>query len=121
MQTLSQLPEEGQRDIARSLGYMGKKVGFPAFLQSNPSAAKEYQDIEEAFRRNQMFAQERKMSMAEGGMYMGRFDQRQGTEGVGSFVPPPRQSFQEGGTPVQTYLQVLRYKQLVLFLLHNKI
>ena len=45
MQTLSQLPEEGQRDIARSLGYMGKKVGFPAFLQSNPSAAKEYQDI----------------------------------------------------------------------------
>jgi hypothetical protein len=36
--------------------------------------------------------------MAEGGMYMGRFDQRQGTEGVGSFVPPPRQSFQQGGT-----------------------
>ncbi len=103
MQTLSQLPEEGQKDIARSLGYMGKKVGFPAFLQSNPSAAKEYQDIEEAFRRNQMFAQERKMSMAEGGMYMGRFDQRQGTEGIGSFVAPPRQSFQQGGTtPVAT-------------------
>jgi len=103
MQTLSQLPEEGQKDIARSLGYMGKKVGFPAFLQANPKAAKEYQDIEDAFRRNQMFAQERRMSMAEGGMYMGRFDQRQGTEGVGSFVPPPRQSFQQGGTtPVST-------------------
>ena len=103
MQTLSQLPEEGQKDIARSLGYMGKKVGFPAFLQANPKAAKEYQDLEDAFRRNQMFAQERRMSMAEGGMYMGRFDQRQGTEGVGSFVPPPRQSFQQGGTtPVST-------------------
>ena len=75
MQTLSQLPEEGQKDIARSLGYMGKKVGFPAFLQANPKAAKEYQDLEDAFRRNQMFAQERRMSMAEGGMYMGRFDQ----------------------------------------------
>jgi len=103
MQTLSQLPEEGQKDIARSLGYMGKKVGFPAFLQANPKAAKEYQDLEDAFRRNQMFAQERRMSMAEGGMYMGRFDQRQGTEGIGSFVPPPRQSFQQGGTtPVST-------------------
>ena len=100
MQTLSQLPEEGQKDIARSLGYMGKKVGFPAFLQANPKAAKEYQDLEDAFRRNQMFAQERRMSMAEGGMYMGRFDQRQGTEGIGSFVPPPRQSFQEGGMPL---------------------
>lgn len=97
MQTLSQLPEEGQKDIARSLGYMGKKVGFPAFLQANPKAAKEYQDLEDAFRRNQMFAQERRMSMAEGGMYMGRFDQRQETEGVGAFVPPPMQSFQEGG------------------------
>ena len=42
---------------------------------------------------------EQNMSMAEGGMYMGRFDQRQDTEGVGSFVPPPRQSFQTGGTP----------------------
>ena len=50
MQTLSQLPEEGQKDIARSLGYMGKKVGFPAFLQANPKAAKEYQDLEDAFK-----------------------------------------------------------------------
>ena len=51
---------------------------------------------------------DKNMSMDEGGMYMGRFDQRQGTEGVGSFVPPPRQSFQQGGsampntTPVQS-------------------
>ncbi len=35
--------------------------------------------------------------MAEGGMPMGRFDQRQGTEGVGSFVPPPKTIFSIGG------------------------
>ncbi len=58
-----------------------------------------------ALNMQQKFLEEREMSdtieMAEGGMYMGRFDQRQGTEGVGSFVPPPRQSFQEGGSVLQ--------------------
>jgi len=60
--------------------------------------------IMNALNMQQKFLEEREMGdtiqMNEGGMYMGRFDQRQGTEGVGSFVPPPRQSFQEGGTPV---------------------
>ena len=62
--------------------------------------------IMNALNMQQKFLEEREMGdtiqMNEGGMYMGRFDQRQGTEGVGSFVPPPRQSFQEGGTPVTT-------------------
>ena len=38
------------------------------------------------------------ITMAEGGMPMDRFEQRQEQSTVGSYVPPPIQSFQEGGT-----------------------
>ena len=38
--------------------------------------------------------------MAEGGMPMDRFEQRQEQSTVGSYVPPPVQSFQEGGLPI---------------------
>jgi len=99
MATLQQLPPEGQQAIAKSLGFTGNINDFPRFLMTNKEVANQYSMLEDAFQRQQNRNQIR---MAEGGMYMGRFDQRQGTEGVGSFVPPPRQSFQEGGTPVQT-------------------
>ena len=99
MATLQQLPPEGQQAIAKSLGFTGNINDFPKFLMTNKEVANQYSMLEDAFQRQQNRTQ---IDMNEGGMYMGRFDQRQGTEGVGSFVPPPRQSFQEGGTPVQT-------------------
>ena len=99
MATLQQLPPEGQQAIAKSLGFTGNINDFPRFLMTNKEVANQYSMLEDAFQRQQNRTQ---IDMNEGGMYMGRFDQRQGTEGVGSFVPPPRQSFQEGGTPVQT-------------------
>jgi hypothetical protein len=102
MQTLNQLPEEGQKAIARSLGYMGKKDGFPAYLMSNPSVAQEYTAMENAFRKQQEFTQmNKKPQMAEGGYMMDRFEQNQQQDMVGGYVPPPQQSFAVGGN-VQT-------------------
>ena len=94
MATLQQLPPEGQQAIAKSLGFTGNINDFPRFLMTNKEVANQYSMLEDAFQRQQNRTQ---IDMNEGGMYMGRFDQRQGTEGVGSFVPPPRQSFREGG------------------------
>ena len=94
MATLQQLPPEGQQAIAKSLGFTGNINDFPKFLMTNKEVANQYSMLEDAFQRQQNRTQ---IDMNEGGMYMGRFDQRQGTEGVGSFVPPPRQSFQQGG------------------------
>ena len=103
MQTLNQLPEEGQKAIARSLGYMGKKDGFPAYLMSNPSVAQEYTAMENAFRKHQEFTQmNKKPQMAEGGYMMDRFAQNQQQEMVGGYTPPPKQSFANGGLQVGT-------------------
>lgn len=103
MQTLSQLPEEGQKAIAKSLGYVGKKEDFPKYLMSNPSIAQEYTAMENAFRKHQEFTQMNKNpQMAEGGYMMDRFSQNQQQEMVGGYVPPPKQSFAEGGTVMQT-------------------
>ena len=99
MATLQQLPPEGQQAIAKSLGFTGNINDFPRFLMTNKEVANQYSMLEDAFQRQQNRTQ---IGMSEGGMSMGRFDQRQETEGVGSFVPPPRQSFQAGGMPPMT-------------------
>jgi len=102
MQSLRQLPEEGQKAIARSLGYDGKKDGFPAYLMSNRKIAEEYAALESAFQGQQQFiADSKKQKMAEGGMPMDRFSQNQEQDMVGGYVPPPQQSFAVGGN-VQT-------------------
>jgi hypothetical protein len=71
---------------------------------SNQNVASQYSALEDAFQKHQMFAQQKKMGMAEGGMptmssmpMMGRFEQRQQQDTVGGYVPPPMQSFQDGG------------------------
>jgi len=106
MATLQQLPPEGQQAIAKSLGFTGNIKDFPKYLMSNQNVASQYSALEDAFQKHQMFAQQKKMGMAEGGMptmssmpIMGRFEQRQQQDTIGGYVPPPVQSFQEGGTP----------------------
>jgi len=99
MQTLSQLPEEGQKAIARSLGYDGKKDGFPAYLMSNRKIAEQYSALENAFRNQQQFKQQ-KSNMAEGGLMMDRFAQKQQQDMIGGYVPPPKQSFAVGGATI---------------------
>ena len=113
MQTLSQLPEEGQKAIARSLGYDGKKDGFPAYLMSNRKVAERYSVLENAYRKKQESnPSQQKPQMAEGGYMMERFGQNQQQDMVGGYVPPPQQSFAEGGnvtitptvpSPIATY------------------
>ena len=113
MQTLSQLPEEGQKAIARSLGYDGKKDGFPAYLMSNRKVAERYSVLENAYRKKQESnPSQQKPQMAEGGYMMDRFSQNQQQDMVGGYVPPPQQSFAEGGnvtitptvpSPIATY------------------
>ena len=113
MQTLSQLPEEGQKAIARSLGYDGKKDGFPAYLMSNRKVAERYSVLENAYRKKQESnPSQQKPQMAEGGYMMERFSQNQQQDMVGGYVPPPQQSFAEGGnvtitptvpSPIATY------------------
>ena len=98
MATLQQLPPEGQQAIAKSLGFTGNVKDFPKYLMQNQDVANKYSQLEDAFQQHQMFAQQKRMGMADGGMYMGRFDQRQATEGVGGYIAPPKISFQEGGT-----------------------
>ena len=124
MQTLSQLPEEGQKAIARSLGYDGKKEGFPAYLMSNRKVAERYSVLENAYRKKQeRNPSQQKPQMAEGGYMMDRFSQNQQQDMVGGYVPPPQQSFAVGGSvtttptvpsPIATYDP--RYKQLVQLL-----
>ena len=98
MATLQQLPPEGQQAVAKSLGFMGDMKDFPKYLMQNQNVASQYSALEDAFQQHQMFAQRKKMGMAEGGMpMMGRFEQRQQQDTVGGYVPPPVQSFQEGG------------------------
>ena len=98
MATLQQLPPEGQQAVAKSLGFMGDMKDFPKYLMQNQNVASQYSALEDAFQQHQMFAQQKKMGMAEGGMpMMGRFEQRQQQDTVGGYVPPPVQSFQEGG------------------------
>jgi hypothetical protein len=98
---LNQLPEEAQMTLARKLGYDGKKEGFPAYLMSNRRVADKYAQLENAFQ-----AQQKRKSgmsdtgMAEGGYMMERFAQNQQQDMVGGYVPPPKQSFANGGTPV---------------------
>ena len=102
MQTIRQLPEEAQMTIARSLGYDGKKEGFPTYLMSNKEVASRYAALEGAFQGQQQFiANSKKQKMAEGGYTMDRFDQNQQQDMVGGYVPPPQQSFAVGGN-VQT-------------------
>ena len=113
MQSLRQLPEEGQKAIARSLGYDGKKDGFPAYLMSNRKVAERYSVLENAYRKKQESnPSQQKPQMAEGGYMMDRFSQNQQQDMVGGYVPPPQQSFAEGGnvtitptvpSPIATY------------------
>ena len=78
MQTLKNLPQEGQQAIAQSLGYNGNLEGFPKYLMSNPSVAQEYTALEDAFQKHQQFTQmNKKMPMAQGGYTMDRFEQNQ--------------------------------------------
>ena len=104
---LNQLPEEAQMTIARKLGYDGKKDGFPAYLMSNRRVADKYTQLENAFQ-----AQQKRKStmsdgnvsdrgMAEGGYMMERFAQNQQQDMVGGYVPPPKQSFANGGIASQ--------------------
>jgi hypothetical protein len=104
---LNQLPEEAQMTIARKLGYDGKKDGFPAYLMSNRRIADRYTQLENAFQ-----AQQRRTTgmsntgMAEGGYMMERFSQNQQQDMVGGYVPPPKQSFANGGSaqPIDYFL-----------------
>ena len=100
MATLQQLPPEGQQAIAKSLGFTGNVKDFPKYLMQNQDVANKYSQLEDAFQQHQMFAQQKRMGMADGGMYMGRFDQRQSTEGVGGYIAPPKISFQAGGMKI---------------------
>ena len=101
MQTLKNLPQEGQQAIAQSLGYNGNLEGFPKYLMSNPSVAQEYTALEDAFQKHQQFTQvNKKMTMAQGGYTMDRFDQNQQQDMVGAYVPPPQQSFAFGGATI---------------------
>ena len=98
---LNQLPEEAQMTIARKLGYEGKKDGFPAYLMSNRRIADRYTQLENAFQAQQRRTTGMSESgMAEGGYMMERFAQNQQQDMVGGYVPPPKQSFANGGTPV---------------------
>ena len=106
MQTLKNLPQEGQQAIAQSLGYNGNLEGFPKYLMSNPSVAQEYTALEDAFQKHQQFTQvNKKMTMAQGGYTMDRFDQNQQQDMVGAYVPPPQQSFAVGGNVQQQVAQ----------------
>tara|TARA_R100001015_G_scaffold18439_2_gene11582 strand:+ start:8 stop:2050 length:2043 start_codon:yes stop_codon:yes gene_type:complete len=96
-----------QESLASFLGYQGPIQGLDNFIKSNPAVAQQYSGIIDAAKKRQDYIKQSMQrqtnapmpQMAEGGMLMDRYDQRQETEGVGSFVPPPRQSFQVGGTP----------------------
>jgi len=103
MQTLNQLPEEAQMTIARKLGYDGKKDGFPAYLMSNRRIADRYTQLENAFQAQQRRTTGMSESgMAEGGYMMERFAQNQQQDMVGGYVPPPKQSFANGGLQAGT-------------------
>jgi hypothetical protein len=98
MRTLQELPKQGQEAIAKSLGFRGDIKDFPRYMMTNKNIANQYSQLEDAFQKQQMFAQQKRMGMAEGGMPMGRFEQLQQTQGVGGYIAPPRMSFQAGGT-----------------------
>jgi len=101
----AQLQSELTKSIADKLGYKGPIAGFQKFIMSNQPASQRYAGILKAIETTQSIARKKAQrqtgtpmpQMAEGGMPMGRFNQRQETEGVGAFVPPPMQSFQVGG------------------------
>jgi len=103
----AQLQSELTKSIADKLGYKGPIAGFQKFIMSNQPASQRYAGILKAIETTQSIARKKAQrqtgtpmpQMAEGGMPMRRFDQRQETEGVGAFVPPPMQSFQVGGMP----------------------
>jgi len=102
MQTISNLPQEARQEIARSLGYEGKIEGFPKYLMSNKEVASRYAALEGAFQGQQQFiASSKKNKMAKGGYTMDRFDQNQQQDMVGGYVPPPTQSFANGGIASQ--------------------
>jgi len=101
----AQLQSELTKSIAENLGYKGPIGGFQKFIMSNQPASQRYAGILKAIDISKNIAKKKAQrqtgtpmpQMAEGGVPMGRFDQKQETEGVGAFVPPPMQSFQEGG------------------------
>jgi len=101
----AQLQSELTKSIAENLGYTGPISGFQKFIMSNQPASQRYAGILKAIDISKNTAKKKAQrqtgtpmpQMAEGGMPMRRFDQRQETEGVGAFVPPPMQSFQVGG------------------------
>ena len=101
----AQLQSELTKSIAKNLGYEGPIGGFQKFIMSNQPASQRYAGILKAIDISKNIAKKKAQrqtstpmpQMAEGGMPMRRFDQKQETEGVGSYVPPPMQSFQVGG------------------------
>ena len=106
----AQLQSELTKSIAENLGYKGPIGGFQKFIMSNQPASQRYAGILKAIDISKNIAKKKAQrqtgtpmpQMAEGGMPMRRFDQRQETEGVGAYVPPPMQSFQVGGMPTLT-------------------
>ena len=70
MNTLKQLPEEGQKAIARSLGFMGNVKDFPRFMMANKKVADEYAKMENVFQQQQQ--QRKPAGMAEGGQVENR-------------------------------------------------
>jgi len=80
---------------------------------SNRKVAERYSVLENAYRKKQESnPSQQKPQMAEGGYMMDRFSQNQQQDMVGGYVPPPQQSFAEGGnvtitptvpSPIATY------------------
>ena len=116
--------QEMQESFARVLGYDGPMQGFNSFIQSDPAASEKYKGMlaiaekqREMAKQNMMKrTQAPKPQMAEGGYMMGRFAQNQQQNMVGSYVPPPTQSFAVGGLttlptatpPAQNFQDVTR-------------
>jgi len=116
--------QEMQESFARVLGYDGPMQGFNSFIQSDPAASEKYKGMlaiaekqREMAKQNMMKrTQAPKPQMAEGGYMMDRFAQNQQQNMVGSYVPPPTQSFAVGGLttlptatpPAQNFQDVTR-------------
>ena len=96
-----------QKSLASFLGYQGPIQGLDNFIKSNPAVSQQYSGIISAAKKRQDYIKQSMQrqtnspmpQMAEGGYTMERFAQNQQQDRVGGYVPPPTQSFAEGGTP----------------------
>ena len=116
----NQQQQELKKSFARVLGFDGPMEGFDNFVRSDPATSARYKGMmsiaekqREMAKQNMMKrTQSPKPQMAEGGYMMDRFSQNQQQDMVGGYVPPPQQSFAEGGnvtitptvpSPIATY------------------